>query len=343
MTQPSAPVPESEVPAGAPSEGQRGSRVARQIPNLLCVGRVVAVFAALAYLAETHQSEGRWSAPAVVVIAIAALTDQLDGFLAKRYGWASALGAVLDQISDKLVTLALFCFLAVSGAFPAWALGLIVFRELFVTCLRISANLERIQIKTSQGGRFKTFTQQVAVFLIFLHWAYPQSVLDALPGLTVSQCLLWGGWLVFWAVMLGMGRRGFAGLRRTYTTVRVDPRTHEESRSSADLTLVYLTILAMAVPLHVGGPLVVLTITVGTGVTYFGAYRWARDAYERRTRAGARNVALSLLGAAALSGGLAGALVAWPTLPVMWALVGVLSVLWTALLTVSYRTNPAAT
>ncbi len=337
MTEPT-PVDEAPAPAGG------GLLSARQIPNLICVLRVVLVFGALGYLGHLRMSEGTWSTPAVIVITVAALTDRLDGFLAKRYGWASALGAVLDQISDKLVTLALFCFLVVFGAFPAWGLGLIVLRELFVTALRITANLEQIKIRTSQAGRFKTFTQQVAVLLIFLHWAYPQPVFEPVAGLglTFAQCLLWGGWLVFWAIMLALGRRGFAGFWRTYTTTRVDPRTGEESRAWADLVLVYATIAAMALPLSVAGPVVVLVITVGTGVTYFTAYLWARDVLDRRTAAGARNVALSLVGSAALAAGLAGALVVSPTLPVMWALVGVLSVLWTALLTVSYRTDPVA-
>lgn len=321
----------------APPPPARGLFGLHQLPNLICVLRVVAVFWALAALGELHRTEGEWSAAAIAVIVVAALTDRLDGFLAKRYGWSSALGAVLDQISDKLVTLALFSFLVVFGAFPAWALALLVLRELFVTCLRIAANLERIAIRTSQAGRFKTFTQQVAVLLIFLHWAYPAA---ALGPFTLAQCLLWGGWLAFWAIMLALGRRGFAAFQRIYTAERVDPRSGETSRARADLVLVYLTIAAMALPLDIAGWAVVLVITLGTGVTYFEAYLWARRSAERRTAAGTRNVALSFLASTVLSVGLAVALVRWPSLPVMWTLIAALSVLWTVLLSVSYRTDP---
>lgn len=311
----------------------------RHLPNLICVLRVVVTFLGLFMLAHLHAQDGGWSTPWVAVLTCAALTDRLDGFLAKRYGWATPLGAVLDQISDKLVTLALFSYLALLGAFPPWGLGLIVLRELFVTCLRISANLERIKIPTSEAGRFKTFTQQVAVLLIFMHWGWPKPVL---LDQTLAQSLLWGGWLVFWLVMLGLGRRGFQAFARNYTLTRADPQTGEASRSRVDLVVVYLTIAAMAIPLTVGGPTVVLVITLGTGWTYFTAYLWARGRAARADRAGPRNVVLSFLAASAVSAGLAVDLARRPTQAAMWTWVAALSVAWIVLLTISYRTGQRA-
>ena len=303
-----------------------------QIPNLICVLRVVVTFASLAILADIHEREGYWSTPWIAIMTIAGLSDRLDGFLAKRYGWSSTFGAFLDQISDKLVTLALYCYMAVLGLFPLWAMALVVFRELFVTCLRISANLEQISIPTSQAGRFKTFTQQVAVLLIFMHWAWPEPVL---AQLTLAQCLLWSGLLVFWAIMLGLGRRGFAGFYRNYTVPR-----GEDAPSIADLVLVYATIGSMALPLDIAGTVVVLVITVGTGWTYFRAYVWSRAQPEHSEGGGYRNLALAVLGSGLLSGGLWLALDRSPELLTMWIAIGVLSALWIALLTISYRTRP---
>ena len=70
-----------------------------QIPNTLCVTRVILVFASLYFISEIHRTEGRWSVLWLCVISAAALTDRLDGFLAKRFGWTSAVGAYLDHIS----------------------------------------------------------------------------------------------------------------------------------------------------------------------------------------------------------------------------------------------------
>lgn len=310
----------------------RGLLGVHQIPNLICVLRVVITFVGLAVLAEIYAREGYWSTPWVATLTIAALSDRLDGFLAKRYGWSSTFGAFLDQISDKLVTLALYCYLALLGPFPLWATALIVFRELFVTCLRISANLEQIAIPTSQAGRFKTFTQQVAVLLVFMHWAWPTAVL---AGQTLAQCLLWGGLLVFWIVMLGLRRKGFSAFYRIYTVPR-----GEEARSIADLVLVYATIAAMTLPIPLAGPTVVLVITLGTGWTYLSAYLWARRVRDRSGVEGFRNIALSIVGSAALSCGLWLALDQSPDLATMWSVVGGLSALWIALLTISYRTRP---
>lgn len=317
----------------------RGLIGVHQLPNLLCVLRVVLGFTGLWFLGRVHQETGEWSGAWIVVISAAGLTDQLDGFLAKRYGWSTRLGALLDQISDKLLSLALFCFIGLLGVFPLWGVGLVVLRELFVTCLRIAANLERISIPTSQAGRFKTYSQQVAVLLIFCDTAWPTG---GLAGESVAQTVLLGGWLVFWAVMVGLGKRGFAKLKRIYTVVRKDPRTGEETPSSADLVFVYLTIAAMALPLPWGGAVVALTITLGTGWTYLAAYLWARGVSDRPKAGGLRNVALALLASALLAGGLTAALTTWPEFTPMWGAIGVLSVLWSGLLTASYVTGERA-
>jgi CDP-diacylglycerol--glycerol-3-phosphate 3-phosphatidyltransferase len=340
--------PTQDEPPTDPAEGDPGSQAparwlgAHQLPNAICLGRVVAVFWALALMGQVFLDEGRWSTTAVVVITLAALSDRLDGFLAKRYGWSTRLGALLDQISDKLVSLALFSFLVVFEIFPAWALALVIFRELFVTCLRITANLEKIAIKTSQAGRFKTFNQQVAVLFIFAQAAYG----PVWVGLTGAQLVLWGGWVVFWVVMLAKGKRGFAAFKRIYTTVRPDPQTGEERVVYADLVLVYMSIAAMAVPLPYGAIGVVLIITVGTGWTYFSAYLWARHVLGIETGtppASLRNAILSALGSAVLAGGLAWGLVAGrlagAETVTLWSLVAALSAVWIVLSTASYLTG----
>ncbi|MCA8925314.1 MAG: CDP-alcohol phosphatidyltransferase family protein [Planctomycetes bacterium] len=322
-----------------PDPKPRGLVGLHQIPNLLCVLRVVFGFGGLAYLAHVHAVDGTWSIASLFVVGFAAFTDQIDGFLAKRYGWATPLGAVLDQISDKLITLAMYCLLGLWGFFPLWGVALVVFRELFVTCLRICANLERIAIPTSQAGRFKTYVQQVAVLLIFMHWAWPEPV--AL-GQSLGQGVLRGGWLLFWVLMLVLGKKGLPRIAETYTVTRIDPRDGTVTKSRADLVLVWLTVAAMTLPLGWGGAVVVLVITLGSGGTYWAAYLWARKVQERQGGAGRRNVAIALLGSALLSAGLGVALHRWPTLTTLWALIGALSVLWIVLLTISFRTGRKA-
>ena len=98
----------------------------RHLPNALTVLRMVLVVPLAWMIRETRYDE------AVVVAAVAGLTDALDGFLAKRLGWQSWLGGVLDPIADKLLLIAAFLWLAFAGDVPAWLAALVVARDLVI-------------------------------------------------------------------------------------------------------------------------------------------------------------------------------------------------------------------
>jgi CDP-diacylglycerol--glycerol-3-phosphate 3-phosphatidyltransferase len=306
-----------------------------QLPNAICVVRVVVIFVALYFIGRQYTTESTWSVLWLVVVTLAALTDRLDGFLAKRYGWTSTLGAFLDQTSDKLVTLALFAFLTVHGAFPVWALAALVFRELFVSGLRITANELGIPIHTGQAGRFKTFVQQTAALGIFLHWATAPGWL----GFTWGQWVVWGGWTVFVLVILALGRRAGRVFLRVYRVRRVDSAGREHV-SYADLVLVVLTLAFIALPAEIAGPTVVLTITLGTGATYAQGFLWSLR------RVGARcagrwwvGTAVTVVASAATSVGMALTLPTSPDMALMWGLVGAVAVVWIVLLAASAVTG----
>jgi len=322
--------------AGGAAAGREGARRSwiglHQLPNAICVARVVVVFAGLYSLGRQYQQDGTWSAPWLVAMVIAALTDRLDGFLAKRYGWVSTLGAFLDQISDKLVTLGLFAFLTIHGAFHAWALGAIVLRELFVSALRIEANEVRVPIHTGQAGRFKTFVQQVAALFVFLHWAFPDV---GWMGFSVAQWIVWAGWAVFVLIVLGYGRRAARAFVRVYTIRRVDAAGREH-RSFVDLALVVLTLALIPTPAAFAGTATVVLITLGTGWTYFTGFCWSARAQGKPWRYGSL---VALFGAGVVTVGLVLLLRASPTYPVMWLLIAAVSVLWIVLLVVSWYTG----
>ncbi len=83
-------------------------------PNLLSTARLVAALPLFVLLLE-----GRlwWS---LGIFSLAAFTDALDGFLAKRYSWQSATGAFLDPLADKLLVFSVFAALMLTGATPPW-------------------------------------------------------------------------------------------------------------------------------------------------------------------------------------------------------------------------------
>jgi len=144
----------------------------KSFPNILTVFRLVApipIFFALFYVARPY---GTWIAFAL--FAFAALTDFLDGYLARRYDWQSEIGRVLDPISDKTLVLSVGFLLIVSNAA---ALGhmdillvipfaLILLRELFVSGLR-EGLAGKLNVHVSWMGKTKTTFQLIAVGLLF--------------------------------------------------------------------------------------------------------------------------------------------------------------------------------
>jgi CDP-diacylglycerol---glycerol-3-phosphate 3-phosphatidyltransferase len=314
------------IPASTPAPRARRPLVGwHQIPNAICVLRVVVMCLAVVFIGDAWSRGVPWSWAWLVAGVLAALSDSLDGFLAKRYGWVSALGAFLDQISDKIVTLVVFAFVALVGAYPVWAFGLIVLRELFVSALRVTANQQGIALPTAESGRFKTFVQQVASGVIFVHFAAPEPLAFGASG---AQLAVWAGFGIFLLVCLGFGRRTVQLFTRVYRLDRMgaDGQVHT---SWVDLGLVVLTLACIPLPFHLAGPLVTLVITVGTGITYFSSYVFAVSQRPAPpSLAGAGWVfGLSLLvtfGLTAIYAEGAGTLLMWLTnaaLAVLWVMV----------------------
>lgn len=99
---------------------------ARDIPNMLCIGRIVLTLpVAWAIL------DGRYPI-AMLLFFIAGLTDGLDGFLAKRFSWQSRLGGLLDPAADKLLLVTAFVTLWMAGYVPGWLLAAVVTRDLVI-------------------------------------------------------------------------------------------------------------------------------------------------------------------------------------------------------------------
>ena len=114
-------------------------------------------------------------APEFVALAIflaAAVTDLLDGYLARRWGQVTTVGTLLDPIADKLLISAALVSLVQTQNIPGWMAILIIGREFAVTGLRSIAAAENYTIQASDLGKTKMVTQVVAVSLVMLsrHW-----------------------------------------------------------------------------------------------------------------------------------------------------------------------------
>jgi cardiolipin synthase len=106
----------------------------RHIPNALCVLRMLLVAPVAYLLAEGEYRLTLW------LFGLAAFTDGLDGFLAKRYGWMSELGRILDPLADKILLVGVFITLAALRDVPAWLAITAVARDVVITAGAITYN-----------------------------------------------------------------------------------------------------------------------------------------------------------------------------------------------------------
>jgi CDP-diacylglycerol--glycerol-3-phosphate 3-phosphatidyltransferase len=121
------------------------------------------------WIADLAAWLSRWrELVAVVIFLVAASTDWLDGYLARRRGEVTTLGKLLDPIADKLLTTSAFISLVELGLAPAWMVVVIVGREFVVSGLRSVAATRGLVIAASSWGKFKTVAQVVAIVLLIL-------------------------------------------------------------------------------------------------------------------------------------------------------------------------------
>lgn len=142
---------------------------ALNLPNLLTMGRIAAIPLVLWLMSIDTRVSNFW---AMWLYAVAAVTDFIDGYLARRMGLTSLLGKFLDPLADKLIVLATLVLMVELNRVPAWAVLIIAARELSVTALRTLAIGEGVVIAASRGGKDKTAVQMVAVLALILNDTY---------------------------------------------------------------------------------------------------------------------------------------------------------------------------
>ena len=164
------------------------------LPTWVTCSRLLAVPAALILLSDPSNNpstEQRWWALGIFLVA--ALTDWLDGYLARRLNQVTDLGKFLDPLVDKLLVLAPLMALVELGRVPAWGVFAIAARELTIAGWRVN------QTKISGAnwwGKFKTVSQIVALALLLSPSFAPYPVLS-LSAFWIAVTLSWISGLIY--------------------------------------------------------------------------------------------------------------------------------------------------
>jgi CDP-diacylglycerol--glycerol-3-phosphate 3-phosphatidyltransferase len=167
------------------------------VPNVLTVLRILLVpVIVVALLAETPNGDTL----AAIVFAAAAITDGLDGYIARSRGSVTTFGKLMDPLADKLLIIAPLVLLVSSDRIAAWAAMVIIAREFAVTGLRMVAAEQGIVIAAGSLGKLKTILQIAAIFALIAFESSP----------------LWVDALLYAAVVVTVvsGADYFFGLRR---------------------------------------------------------------------------------------------------------------------------------
>lgn len=138
------------------------------IPNKITILRIILIpiFIVLLFIRAKHMEY-----VSALVFIILALTDALDGYIARKRKEVTRLGKLIDPLADKLLISAALIFLIGKGV-PAWMAFVIIAREFAVTGLRLSASAKDVTIAASKWGKAKTISQIIAIVAVIINFPY---------------------------------------------------------------------------------------------------------------------------------------------------------------------------
>ena len=172
------------------------------LPNVLTWLRIVLIplFVGIFYFEKSWVSEANQNLVATVIFTTAAITDWLDGWLARKLNQTSAFGAFLDPVADKLMVAAALIILVQLSRVDAIIALIIIGREITVSALRewMAKIGEARSIAVSALGKIKTVSQMLAIPLLLYH--------DPVDSFDPQQS---GTWLIYLAAVLTLVSMGW--------------------------------------------------------------------------------------------------------------------------------------
>lgn len=168
----------------------------RHLPNLICLIRIAMIWPTVSALHAQDYDV------ALLLFTAAAVSDGLDGYLAKRFNWTSELGKVLDPLADKLLLVCVFIVATWMGLVPAWLTAAAVARDVMIG---LGALIYRFWFGPLRGrptivSKINTLLQLSYLLAVMTHAALqvpPSEVLSALAILTVITTITSGADYIF--------------------------------------------------------------------------------------------------------------------------------------------------
>ena len=133
------------------------------LPNLLSLLRIILTPLFIIFLFSDDRLL------ALIIFAVAAITDAYDGHLARKYNQITSQGKFLDPLADKILVLSAFFSFAFIGIIDFWMVGIITFRDMFITGLRWVISNKGFEFVTSKLSKYKTAFQLTIIILTLIY------------------------------------------------------------------------------------------------------------------------------------------------------------------------------
>lgn len=167
------------------------------IPNILTIFRIVIT---PLFIYAFFQPGLGWNIFTFAIFIISTTTDKVDGYLARKYQWESALGKFLDPLADKVLITSAFICLIFQNYIEIWMVAIIVIRDFVVTWLRSFGHKVGKPVHTMEIARWKTGVQTVviyiALFYMIIKSLFAQYDIQSLITTKIEQ------WNIIWYMML---------------------------------------------------------------------------------------------------------------------------------------------
>lgn len=149
----------------------------RQLPNLISSVRILLVVPIAWELAHRQMIATLW------LFAAAAVSDVIDGFLAKRFGWQTELGGMLDPVADKLMLATAFVMLAYLGQLPVWLAATVIARDVIIVAGAVSYRvlLGPVAARPSIVSKLNSLCQVLLILLVIGVQEFSWPVLWVVP------------------------------------------------------------------------------------------------------------------------------------------------------------------
>ncbi|HLA28647.1 MAG TPA: CDP-diacylglycerol--glycerol-3-phosphate 3-phosphatidyltransferase [Syntrophales bacterium] len=166
---------------------KENQRLILNLPNSITMLRVGIIPVLFFLLSDPGRM---WSLIIAILFIMAALTDLLDGYVARKYHIVTNIGKLLDPITDKIIVNTAMILMIPIDRIPAWIVSLIIIRDFIVDGIRTIATSEGMIIDASKLGKRKTLCQIFAISALMIH--YPFIGADAhIVGMVILYISLW--------------------------------------------------------------------------------------------------------------------------------------------------------